>query len=79
MRVLLIIIAVLLIAFSAWWYFQDISEQVAVALGYAPPVTTRGGEMQSAGAMMWLPRALDIFNTVVGVLGLVIGIVGLRR
>lgn len=78
MRVLLIVIALLLIAFSALWYLGGYSQEASVTLGYVPPVVTRGGEVQSPGVLTWLPMALDIFNTVVGVLGLVVGIVGLR-
>jgi hypothetical protein len=78
MRPWLIVIALLLITFSAWWYFQGYSEEIAVALGYAPPSDTRAGG-GSPGIRTWLPMAFDIFNSVVGVIGLVVGIIGLRR
>ncbi len=79
MRNVLLVIALMLLIFSALWYFESYSEEFAVSLGYEPPTITRSGELQSPGVMTWLPLAFDIFNSVIGVLGLGIGIFGLIR
>lgn len=71
-------VGALLIVLVVVWFALDLSFHTAALFGYEPPERTRAGGM-TTGELEWLPMVFEGLNTMIGIAGVVLSYLGLRK